>query len=230
MDSRRGPTAALRPLILCLALAASTRAAGVPMSLAQAAFDAQIGGLAVVLENFESYPSADFASPFGIANGTFTSVAPRVQGQPTLCGDVDQCLFDSTSTGDIRTFSSLPPGTQFWGAHLHLVDATDTLKLTVTGGGGNLDAQASGSGFLGFVDPLGLLSIAFENLGTDLGGGNFGIGNYSFDNIRTAPAPAAVPEPGALALLAIAMAGVWAGMRGRRGRLGIRATAGSWQS
>ena len=77
------------------------------MSLAQAAFDAQIGGLAVALENFESYPSADFASPFGIANGTFTSVAPRVQGQPTLCGDVDQCLFDSTSTGDIRTFFEL---------------------------------------------------------------------------------------------------------------------------
>jgi hypothetical protein len=216
MESRRELMGALRPGVLCLALAASAGAAGVPMSLTQAQFDAQIAGLTVVVEDFESYPAADFASPFDIANGVFVSTAPRVQSSLDLCA-VDQCLFDSGSTAGIRTFASFPAGAQFWGADLYLVDVRDTLKLTVTGVSGDLEVETSGSGFLGFVDPLGLLSITFQNLGTDLGGGDFGIGNYSFDNVRTAAPLSSVSEPGAPALLGVAVAGVWAVRRIRLG-------------
>jgi hypothetical protein len=135
-----------------------------------------------------------------------------------LCGDADQCLFDGASATGARTFAAFPLGTQFWGADIRLVDATDTLQLTVTGGSGVLALEASGISFVGFTDPLGITSVGFENLGTDFGGGNVGFGNYSFDNVTTAPSPIAVPEPGTVALIVSALAGAWTIARRRAPR------------
>lgn len=208
--------AALRGALLCAALGASGGATGLPMSLTKVQFDAMIAGLTTVVEDFESYPNGtDFASPFLIANGAFTSATPRVQASAVLCGDADQCLFDSASVAGSRTFESFPLGTQFWGADIHLVDATDTLKLTVTGGSGVLALEAAGVSFVGFTDPSGVTSVEVENLGTDSGGGDVGFGNYSFDNVTTAPSPIAVSEPGTVALLVSALAGAWAIARRR---------------
>ena len=188
-----------------------------PISLSKAQFNAEIAVLTAVIEDFESYLNGtDFASPFLIANGSFASGAPRVQSSAPLCGDMDQCLFDSSTTGELRTFEAFPPGTQFWGADVNLVDATDTLKITVTGGSGILAFEASGIGFAGFGDPLGLTSVEFENLGTDFGNGNTGVGNYSFDNVTTAPDPTVVSEPGTIALLGLTFAGAWVVARRRR--------------
>jgi PEP-CTERM motif len=202
-------TVVLRAGLCCLALATGTGAAAAPVSLTKAEFNLALAGLATLVEDFENYPNAsDFASPFVIANGAFAAGLPRVQSSAALCGDADQCLFDSRSAQGVRTFDAFPPGTQFWGADLHLVDVTDTLELTVTGGGGMLALELSGADFAGFMDPLGLTSVAIENLGTDLGGGEIGHGNYSFDNVTTAPNPFVVPEPGAVALLGAALAGL----------------------
>ncbi len=209
-------SAVLRGALLCLTLVVSTAAAGLPMSLTQAQFIAGIAGLTTIVEDFESYPNGtDFASPFVTANGAFTSGAPRVQASATLCGDGDQCLFDSASAAGLRTFAAFPLGTQFWGADLHAVDVTDTLRLTVTGGSGILALEVSGVSFVGFTDPLGLTSVEFENQGTDSGGGNVGFGNYSFGNVTTAPNPSVVSEPASAALLGFALAGAWAMTRRR---------------
>jgi hypothetical protein len=75
--------------------------------------------------------------------------------------------------------------------------------------------EASGVSFVGFADPLGITAVEFENLGTDFGGGNVGFGNYSIDNITTAPSPTAVSAPGTVALLVFALAGAWAIARRR---------------
>ena len=209
-------SAILRAALLCAALGASAGAAGLPMSQTKAQFNAATAGLTTVVEDFESYPNGtEFVSPYVIANGAFTSGTPRVQGSVALCGDADQCLFDSPSAEGLRIFEAFPLGTQFWGADLYLVDATDTLKLTVTGGSGILALEVSGVNFMGFADPFGLTSVEFENLGTDSGGGNVGFGNYSFDNITTAPSPTVVSEPGTVALLGFALAGAWAMTRRR---------------
>jgi hypothetical protein len=55
----------------------------------------------------------------------------------------------------------------------------------------------------GFSDPSGLVSIAFQDLGS-----HPGAGNYSFDNIVTAAAPVPVPEPATLSLLGLGLAGI----------------------
>jgi MYXO-CTERM domain-containing protein len=218
---------ALRATLFCVAVGTSAGASGVPMpiSLSKAQFNAEIAVLTAVIEDFESYlDGIEPASPFFIANGSFVSGTPRVQSSASLCGDMDQCLFDSSVTGELRTFEAFPPGTQFWGADVNLVDATDTFRIAVTGGSGILAFEASGISFAGFGDPLGLTSVEFENLGTDFGNGTTGVGNYSFDNVTTAPDPTAVSEPGAFALLGLAFAGAWAITRrvnspyGKRGR------------
>jgi hypothetical protein len=199
---------ALRATLFCVAVGTSAGASGMPTSLSKAQFNAEIAVLTAVIEDFESYLNGtDFASPFLIANGSFVSGAPRVQSAAALCGDMDQCLFDSSSAGDLRTFQVFPPGTQFWGADVKLHAATDKLKITVTGGSGILAFEASGISFAGFEDPLGLTSVEFKNLGTDSGNGNVAVDNYSFDNVTTAPT--VVSEPGTIALLGLAFAGAW---------------------
>ena len=91
----RGLRSLVRPEILSLALAASTPAAGAPVLLTQAQFDAQIAGFAVVLENFEGFAVGDYLSPLGITNGSFTSPTPRVEDSPALCGSMTRCLLNS---------------------------------------------------------------------------------------------------------------------------------------
>ena len=208
----------LRAILFCVVLGTSAGVLALPMSLTKAQFNADIVGLTTNVEDFESYVNGtDFASPFLIANGTFTSGVPRVQASATFCEDVDQCLFDSSSADGVRAFQAFPGGTQFWGADLNLVDATDTLRITVTGGAGILVLQVSGVDFAGFTDPLGLTSVEFENLGTDSGNGNVGFGNYGFDNVTTAPSPTVIPEPGTIALVGLALGAC--AMSRRRGRI-----------
>ena len=211
MSSRRGLRSLARPALLFLALAAGAPAAGAPVSLTQAQFNAQIVGLTEVLENFEGFAISDYLSPFGIANGSFTSLTPRVEDSPELCGSMTQCLLDPGATAGIRAFAALPAGARLWGVNLSVGNDSDAFEVTVTGAVAILEVMVSGSGFLGFADDQGLVSIAFQNLGTDFGDGNFGVDNYSFDNVRTGAA--AIPEPGGLALLGIALVAVWAGRR-----------------
>ena len=213
MPCTRGLRSLVRPGVLSLAIAAGAPAAGAPMLLTQAQFNAQIAGFAVVLENFEGFAVSDYLSPLGIANGSFTSPTPRVEDSPELCGSMTRCLLGPASTAGVRTFAGLPAGVQLWGADLFLVDPKDTLQITVTGAAEILETLVVGPAFAGFADDEGFVSIAFQNLGTDLGGGNFGVSNYSFDNVRTGART--LPEPGGLALLGLALAAVFAGRRQR---------------
>lgn len=173
----------------------------IPLQLDATQFGAALSGASsIAVEDFESYTGTDQSNPFTFSNGTYTSAGsfPQVVSGGTFCGTLgDQCLLSQTIL-DTRTFGGFAAGTNLFGADLHFILATDLFQVNVTGGSGVLSFQATGasfSGFAGFFDALGLISISFLNLGTS----GVGSGNYSFDNVTTAMAT--VPEPATLTLL-----------------------------
>ena len=77
------------------------------------------------------------------------------------------------------------------------------VDVTVVGGTGTSVFRSSFSdlgGFFGVQDQQGLLSVSFQ-----LVPGQQTQGNYAFDNLTTGAAAADVPEPGSLALAAVAL-------------------------
>ena len=216
MTRTRGQSLAILAVLLSPMMASA-----VPIQLSEAQFGSHVAGLPSQVEDFESYPAAfpvaDQASPFVFLNGSFTTAGTiSINGTPLFCGTAgDQCLIDRNETTGIRSFFGLPAGTTHWGATLQYIDLSDLINVVVTGGSGVLDITEAGTSFLGFYDPLGITSIAFENLGTH-SGGNTSIGNYAFDDIITAQ----VPEPSTFALFCVGLAGLI--LRGRSGRSGPR--------
>lgn len=199
------PNRAPQAVAAALLLATSFQVRALPIQLTSGQFAADIAGSSsIIVEDFEGMDGAS-GNPLAFANGTITSddslATALVTASGTFCGaPLDSCLFTSTIT-DTRTINALPTGTTLWGTALYFIRATDLIEITVTGGSGVLSFTSDGAslgGFVGFSDTLGIMSIAFHDLGTPSGGS----GNYAFDNVTTASGQALdVAEPTTLSLL-----------------------------
>jgi hypothetical protein len=173
-------------------------------------------------ETFESYSigtSAPLALTFGSA-GTATLTGTGTLSGPPPTGSNQYGIGNSrywfTNTGDFKiTFSDPVAAFGFYG-----IDIESELVLTLTKtGGGTIDidpgatTNPSGSIFYyGFYDTSDTYSsVEFKN---PLPGGDF----YAFDNMsigsRSQVTP--VPEPGTLALVSLAIAGLGFGARRRK--------------
>jgi len=130
----------------------------IPIQLNSTDFATALSGAgSVVVEDFESFTSGAKASPFVIANGTFTSAAtPSIDGTGFICsGDATKCLITSAPLTAVRTFDGFGAGTNLWSTDLFFVNpsTTNIFDVTVTGVSGVLSFQVVGStlgGFLGF--------------------------------------------------------------------------------
>jgi len=200
-----------------LACAGTGSAQAIPVELNAAQFAAQTAGLTSVVETFEGFTTGVKTSPLTLSNGSYNAPTPIISDiDIDFCGDTDKCLFDSSSIFPPRSFSAFPAGATFWGTDFHTILSTDIFQVTVMGlGGTSVFTHAATGGFWGFHDLAGLTSVSFVNLG-----GTFGTGNYSFDNVKTAVPNAAVPEPSALALVGLGLAG----LRLARNKTGSRPT------
>lgn len=182
--------------------AISAPALAAPILLTQAQFAAQTAGLVTTIETFSGFPLlTPLGSPVALANGSYSSSSPVVSDLVEFCGQ--PCL-GSGSVADLRTFFAFPAGTTFWGATVDMVfnfPINDTIHIEAVGNGGTLPLDVIGpqNAFFGFHDPLGLVSVSFQNVTVVSPG--FGISNYSFDDVVTAQPQQVVPEPSALALL-----------------------------
>ena len=186
-----------------------------PVLLSQAQFAAQAAGLVTSVETFSGFPLlTPFPSPLVIANGSHSSASPVVSDLVEFCGQ--PCL-SSGAGNDLRTFFAFPAGTTHWGAMVDMVftfPIDNTIHIEALGNGGvlALDVVGPQEVFFGFNDPLGLISVSFQNLGGPSGG----FSNYSFDDVVTAR-PRVVPEPSTLALIVAACGAVGIARSRRRG-------------
>ncbi|MDJ0939452.1 MAG: PEP-CTERM sorting domain-containing protein [Woeseiaceae bacterium] len=203
-----------RAFAISLAFLLAAQAHAVPIQLNETDFANATASLSVTTEDFEGFSTGLYASPFTFSNGQMSSVSPLITASSTFC-DTGQCLLDSTAQGteEARVFSGFAADTDYWATDLRFVSPADLFDVVVTGNSGVLNLNGvslvtmANLGFVGFYDPLGLLSISFTNLGTQ-----GGLGNYSFDNIQTA---SEVPEPATILLLGAGLMGLSA-LRRRR--------------
>ncbi len=193
----------------------SAPALAAPLQLNQAQFAAQVAGLVTTLETFSGFPLlTPFPSPLSLANGSYSAASPVVSDLAEFCGQ--PCL-GSGEGNDLRTFFAFPAGTTHWGALVDMVFSfpiNDVIHIEAVGNGGTLafDVLGPQNVFFGFTDPLGMVSVSFQNLG----GGGSGFFNYSFDDVVTAN-PRQVPEPSSLVLLLTACAAAAMTRRKRTG-------------
>lgn len=202
-----------------------------PIQLDSAAWTAAAAGLSTTVEDFSGFaPGGPVPGPLVLANGSFSAsvtfgpqVLPSgmfINENSTFCEDSDACLSTNVLFDD-RTFSGFASGTTLWavaeffslpGAVIGGVQTPpDRFRVTVVGGSGTSMFEEAEKSFWGFGDPLGLTSVTFTNLG-----GGLGMSNYSFDDIMTA-APASVPEPASMLLLATGVASLMVRRRSRNG-------------
>ena len=196
-----------RLLVVTLAFGTLGTAHSIPILLNEADFNTQISGFSVQVEDFESITAGTYTSPFTFSNGTYNSTSnASVNSSSTFC-QTGQCLTNQNIIAGVKTFDSFLADTLFWGTDFYnILNGTNPFEVTVVGGSGTATFTGTGSnnGFWGFYDSLGILSVSFENLGSN-GGTSFL--NYSFDNITTGSATS-VPEPTSLALFALGLAGI----------------------
>lgn len=199
-------------------------AAALPVQINQSQFASQSAGLVVTSENFSGFPGmVPLGNSVVLANGTFTGNAAIVNDLGTAAGFcASPCLTTGDTTGDLRSFSLFPAGTQLWSAVLDMVfdfALPDIIHVEVLGNSGLLafDVVGPNAQFLGFADPLGLLSVSFQH---DLaqGGNKY---NYSFDDVTTARTRAnQIPEPSSLSLMLLALGAALAVQRRRQRLIG----------
>jgi hypothetical protein len=203
-------------LVFLLSAALPQMAAAAPIQLNAADWATAASGLAISVEDFESFAPGEFLSPLTLVNSTFsttsllTNPVSIFDSDPLFCGDLDTCL-SADGRSDTRMFSAFAPGTTLWKvSDMHFVSPLDIVRITVVGGSGTSTFEVATASYYGFRDALGLTSVAFLNLGNPEQRGN-----YSFDDVATASV-APVPEPTSLLLLGSGIAGIAARVRKRR--------------
>lgn len=199
-------TALLKLAFLLLVTLASPPSLALPIELSRPAFTAAISGMEVVVEDFEPFIVAppDFGrleSPVTLANATYISVFPQIRDQGT---GTKQLFEDFPDPEEGRLFSLFPEGTTLFGADVatYVPQDSEVLWVQVTGGSGTVTSIASFAerdDFFAVVDPLGLTSIRFRNLG-DL---DMSVKAWGIDNVTTGRI--SVPNPPAIALVCIAL-------------------------
>jgi len=158
-----------------------------PVQVDEQDFLLGIAELNLTIEDFESFPFGNQpAGSLMLSNGTYLSPLPGIFNG----SGGSQVLIDNVSVIAPRSFTDFPVSTQFWGADF-LVDPSAEFDVTVIGNSGSLTLVAERwnqfNNFIGFSDPLGLLSISVASVDfSNSGGGGKGIGNYAFDNVITA--------------------------------------------
>jgi hypothetical protein len=185
-----------------------------PVVLNAAGFAAALAPLTTITETLEALDAGLKSSSLVLANATYSANAPYIaSGFLMPKHSLVNHTPDPTSG---RNFSAFAAGTQVFGLDL-AGSALDLLQVTVVGGSGTLAFQQTLQSFgncFGVEDDLGLISVRFLNLGVTYSGGVSSMSNYAFDNVTTGAA--AVPEPGALALMTLALLALGASTSRRR--------------
>ena len=191
------------------------RAHAIPIELDATQFAAQVAGTTVTVEDFEGIATGLQSIPFVFSNASFTSNFPTLIDGFIL--PTRQLMNNAPDPVTGRVFDAFAAGTTAFGLDIGGIHNDDVLTMTVVGASGTLSlSQTIGSlgGFVGFFDAAGLVSVTFHNSGHSIGEGIIAIGNYAFDNVRTAAT--AVPEPFTLSLLSVGLLAL--GLTRRRAR------------
>ncbi|MEM9495843.1 MAG: hypothetical protein AAGA09_07555 [Pseudomonadota bacterium] len=164
-------------------------------------------------EDFQGFPVGGLPSnPFDFGDFSYSSaMLPRVT--TSLCGSPgDVCLIDGFNIRAPRTFSAFTPGATFFGFELSPLFDRNVFTVEVTGLSGVASFDISGSGFFGFGDLAGLVSLSIVNNGF-AGGAS----NYALDELIVQLDPVSdIPLPAALPLFLAGIAGVGGAARRRR--------------
>ena len=152
------------------------------------------------LEDFEDSSIPTFpGSTYAFDGFDYSSGSTRVSAGGNSCPNSSECVFAGGASGlSGRLLDVFQSGTIAIGLEIGKVRDSDDVKATVVGASGSMTFSNIASGLIGFLDPLGLISVTFDNLGA--GGG---VGNYGFDNVITGTT--VVPLPAGLPLLAVSL-------------------------
>ncbi len=203
-------------VLLCITLilggALPGMAAAIITQVSEAEFLALAPGRVAFTEDLEIYPQGFVGTQLDLRNGqhTVNNGSILIDEIFVLGQGLDNVLKNSEIQGE-RTFDLFPQATIAWGTDLNLSSlgsGAQTFKVNVVGNSGNetffFNRDDFDTYFAAFLDPLGLISISFENLGHDTGSGNQWSAYY-FDDMTTI---SQVPLPGAPLLFVSAALGL----------------------
>jgi hypothetical protein len=182
-----------------------------PLSLSKAQFDALALNRHTIVEDFEQFSTGVLNSPVILANSTYFATLPYVA--ENIGVGPTKAMLDNDTIKEPRVFTSFLPNTTLFATEVRTFNDTfELLRVTVQGGSGpaliQRDLVATGL-FIAFSDPLGLVSVTFQNLGRPVGSTTV-YTNYAFDNV-TIGVPIPEPKVGSLVVALLAMSAMWRG-------------------